>query len=527
MTDPNPVARRRTFAIISHPDAGKTTLTEKMLLFGGAIQLAGEVRAKANRRKTRSDWMGIERERGISVVTSVMTFETAGCVFNLLDTPGHEDFSEDTYRTLTAVDSAVMVIDAAKGIEARTRKLFEVCRLRDIPILTFINKMDRETRDPFELIDEIEKTLALDAAPLNWTIGRGRSLAGAYDIRMKRLIPFHAGAEPVVVAGPDDPRLAQLLPEHERAEALDELHLAIEGLKLFDKQAFLEGHMTPVLFGSALKDFGVKELIDALAEFAPSPRAQAAASRIVKADEGKMTGFVFKIQANMDPNHRDRIAFMRVCSGKLARGMRAKLVRTGKSITLSAPQIFFAQYRSLAEEAYAGDVVGIPNHGLLRIGDTLSEGEDIVFRGVPSFAPEILRRVKLADAMKAKKLRDALQQMAEEGVVQVFLPHDGASAIVGVVGALQLDVLTERLDAEYGLPVSFEQSRFEICRWVSADDRAELDRFVNSYPSSMAADLDGAPVFMASSAFNLRYETERWPQIAFTDIKDYQKSKGK
>ncbi|HLX97869.1 MAG TPA: peptide chain release factor 3, partial [Roseiarcus sp.] len=409
MPDPNPVARRRTFAIISHPDAGKTTLTEKMLLFGGAIQLAGEVRAKANRRKTRSDWMGIERERGISVVTSVMTFETAGCVFNLLDTPGHEDFSEDTYRTLTAVDSAVMVIDAAKGIEARTRKLFEVCRLRDIPILTFINKMDRETRDPFDLIDEIEKTLALDAAPLNWTIGRGRSLAGLYDIRAKRLIPFGPDGEPDAVAGPDDPRLAKLLPEHERGQALDELHLAIEGLKHFDEKAFLEGHMTPVLWGSALKDFGVKELIDALAEFAPAPRAQAAASRTVKADEGKMTGFVFKIQANMDPNHRDRIAFLRVCSGQLKRGMRAKLVRTGKPVTLTAPQFFFAQDRSLAEEAFAGDVVGIPNHGLLRIGDTLSEGEEIVFRGVPSFAPEILRRVKLADAMKAKKLREALQ----------------------------------------------------------------------------------------------------------------------
>jgi peptide chain release factor 3 len=523
MSELNPVARRRTFAIISHPDAGKTTLTEKMLLFGGAIQLAGEVRAKANRRKTRSDWMGIERERGISVVTSVMTFEYGACVFNLLDTPGHEDFSEDTYRTLTAVDSAVMVIDAAKGIEARTRKLFEVCRLRDIPIITFINKMDRETRDPFDLIDEIEKTLALDAAPLNWTIGRGRSLAGAYDIRSKRLIPLEPAVEPIAVASPDDPRVAELLPEHERAQALEELHLAIEGLKRFDIEAFLEGHLTPVLFGSALKDFGVKELIDALAEFAPSPRAQAAASRVVKADEGKMTGFVFKIQANMDPNHRDRIAFMRVCSGRLKRGMRAKLVRTGKPVTLSAPQFFFAQDRSLAEEAFAGDVVGIPNHGLIRIGDTLSEGEEIIFRGVPSFAPEILRRVKLADAMKAKKLREALQQMAEEGVVQVFLPSDGAAAIVGVVGALQLDVLAERLGAEYGLPVSFEPSRFEVCRWVSGD-KAELERFLNAYPSSVASDLDGAPVFMASSAFNLRYEQERWPKIAFTDVKDYQKA---
>ena len=520
----DPVARRRTFAIISHPDAGKTTLTEKLLLFGGAIQLAGEVRAKANRRQTRSDWMGIERERGISVVTSVMTFEYGDCVFNLLDTPGHEDFSEDTYRTLTAVDSAVMVIDAAKGIESRTRKLFEVCRLRDIPIVTFINKMDRETRDPFDLLDEVEKTLALDTAPLTWTVGRGRSLAGAYDIRRSRLTPLGKDAVAIAVNGPDDPRVAELLPEHERREALDELKLAVEGLKPFDRRAYLEGHLTPVLWGSALKDFGVRDLIDALAEFAPSPRAQAAATRVVEANEPKMTGFVFKIQANMDPNHRDRIAFMRVCSGTLRRGMRAKLVRTGKSVTLSAPQFFFAQDRSLAEEAFAGDVVGIPNHGLLRIGDTMSEGEDIVFRGVPSFAPEILRRVKLADAMKAKKLREALQQMAEEGVVQVFLPHDGAAAVVGVVGALQLDVLTERLQAEYGLPVSFEQSRFEICRWVSSAEKGELEKFVSAFPASIAADLDGAPVYMASSAFNLRYEQERWPNIRFADVKDYQKT---
>jgi len=416
-----------------------------------------------------------------------------------------------------------MVLDAAKGIEAQTRKLFEVCRLRDTPILTFINKMDREAQEPFTLLDEIEKTLALDTAPLTWTIGRGRALAGAYDLRRRTLRAVAKGSPEIPVAGPDDPAVAALLPEHERAAAIEELTLAVEGCRPFDVKAFLEGHLTPVLFGSALRDFGVRDLIDALAEFAPPPRAQAAAGRIVAADESRMTGFVFKIQANMDPNHRDRIAFMRVCSGRLARGMRAKLVRTGKSITLSAPQFFFAQDRSLAEEAYAGDVVGIPNHGLLRIGDTLSEGEDIVFRGVPSFAPEILRRVKLADAMKAKKLRDALQQMAEEGVVQVFLPHDGSSAIVGVVGALQLDVLTERLDAEYGLPVSFEQSRFEICRWVSAAERVDLERFVAAYPSSMAADLDGAPVFMASSAFNLRYEQERWPAIAFADIKDYQK----
>ena len=523
MTTSDPVSRRRTFAIISHPDAGKTTLTEKLLLFGGAIQLAGEVRAKANRRQTRSDWMGIERERGISVVTSVMTFEYADRVFNLLDTPGHEDFSEDTYRTLTAVDSAIMVIDAAKGIEARTRKLFEVCRLRDIPIVTFINKMDRETRDPFDLLDEIEKTLALDTAPVTWPIGRGRSFAGTFDLRNNTMRQLDEQEIPQKVDGPNDPAVRGLLPGHEAQAFLDETELAREGCKPFDEEAFLEGHLTPVFFGSALRNFGVRDLIDALASFAPPPRGLQATARFVDAREAKMSGFVFKIQANMDPNHRDRIAFMRVCSGKLTRGMKAKLVRTGKTMPINAPQFFFAQDRHIAEEAYAGDVVGIPNHGTLRIGDTLTEGEDIVFRGVPSFAPEILRRVKIGDAMKAKKLREALQQMAEEGVVQVFLPNDGSGAIVGVVGALQLDVLAERLQAEYGLPVSFEQSRFELCRWVAADDDVEMAKFLRAYPSSMAVDLDGAPVFMASSAFTLRYEQEKWPAINFTDIKDYQK----
>src|SRR5437588_563312 len=417
----NPIDRRRTFAIISHPDAGKTTLTEKLLLFGGAIQLAGEVRAKANRRQTRSDWMNIERQRGISVVTSVMTFEYGDHVYNLLDTPGHEDFSEDTYRTLTAVDSAVMVIDAARGIEARTRKLFEVCRLRDIPIITFVNKMDRESRDPFDLLDEIEKTLALDTTALTWPIGRGRDFAGTYDLRRNTLRRLDADASEIKVSGPRDPQIASVSSERVAEEAAGEI----------------------------------------------------------------------------------------------------ELVRTGKPIALNAPQFFFAQERSVADEAYAGDVVGIPNHGTLRIGDTLTEGENIVFRGVPSFAPEILRRVKLGDAMKAKKLREALQQMAEEGVVQLFLPSDGSGAIVGVVGALQLDVLAERLKVEYGLPVSFEPSRFEVCRWIEAEP-GELDKFQRAYPSSIAVDLDGAPVFMAQSAFNLRYEQERWPAITFNEIKDYQ-----
>ncbi|MCD6071018.1 MAG: peptide chain release factor 3, partial [Microvirga sp.] len=495
----------------------------KLLLFGGAIQLAGEVKAKKNRVSTRSDWMGIEKERGISVVTSVMTFEYGDCVFNLLDTPGHEDFSEDTYRTLTAVDSAIMVIDAAKGIEARTRKLFEVCRMRDIPIVTFINKMDREARSPFDLLDEIEKTLALDTAPVTWPISQGRSFAGTFDLRRNVVRRIDTDEEPTPVSGPDDPKLMSLLPPEEADAWQEEVMLAQEACKPFDLESFREGHLTPVFFGSALRNFGVRDLIDALAAYAPPPRGQEADKRLVEAGEPKMSGFVFKIQANMDPNHRDRIAFMRICSGKLQRGMKAKLVRTGKPMSLNSPQFFFAQDRAIADEAWAGDVVGIPNHGTLRIGDTLTEGEDLVFRGVPSFAPEILRRIKLQDAMKAKKLREALQQMAEEGVVQLFVPQDGSGAIVGVVGALQLDVLKERLAAEYGLPIDYDPTRFSICRWITADDPRELDKFIESHLSAMARDLDDAPVFMAPNQFNLQYEVDRYKAIQFSDVKDYQK----
>jgi peptide chain release factor 3 len=513
------VARRRTFAIISHPDAGKTTLTEKLLLFGGAINLAGQVKAKKNRRNTRSDWMEIERERGISVATSVMTFEYDERVFNLLDTPGHEDFSEDTYRTLTAVDSAVMVIDAAKGIEARTLKLFEVCRLRDIPIVTFINKMDRETRDPFELLDEIEKTLALDTAPITWPIGRGRDFIGTFDIASGsvRLMEEDGRTGPLQKIAFAE--LAARNPNLGASALEEEFSLAKGACKRFDGKSFLEGHLTPVFFGSALKNFGVADLLDALGAFAPPPRAQAADVRLVAADEPRMTAFVFKIQANMDPNHRDRIAFARLCSGKLARGMKAKQVRTGKSISLHTPQFFFAQDRALADEAYAGDVVGIPNHGTLRIGDTLTEGEELNFMGVPSFAPEIIRRVKLADAMKAKKLKQALQEMAEEGVVQVFRPLDGSPALVGVVGALQIDVLKVRLDAEYGLEVGFENSEFQLARWISGE-RKKLEEFVESKRSSVAEDLDGDPVFLARNQFDLEYTAERAPGIGFVDIKD-------
>jgi peptide chain release factor 3 len=510
------VARRRTFAIISHPDAGKTTLTEKLLLFGGAINLAGQVKAKGERRNTRSDWMKIERERGISVVTSVMTFEFENLVFNLLDTPGHEDFSEDTYRTLTAVDSAVMVIDAAK--------LFEVCRLRDIPIITFINKMDRESRDTFDLLDEIEKTLALDTTPMTWPVGRGRDFLGTYDVTTGGVRLLEGGGAKTGAAQQID--IADLAGRNANLDVgaiKDELALVSEACQPFELEAFREGHLTPVYFGSALRNFGVGDLLEGLGKFAPPPRAQDSNLRKVEAAEPRMSAFVFKIQANMDPNHRDRIAFARLCSGKLTRGMKAKLVRTGKNMSLSSPQFFFAQDRALADEAYAGDVVGIPNHGTLRIGDTLTEGEDITFVGVPSFAPEIVRRVRLTDAMKAKKLKEALQQMSEEGVVQVFRPRDGAPALVGVVGPLQLDVLKARLDAEYSLPVEFEVSEFQLARWVASDDRKKLDAFIAANGSGIADDVDGDPVFMAKNEFYLGYTRERAEGIVFSSIKDVKK----
>jgi peptide chain release factor 3 len=514
------VERRRTFAIISHPDAGKTTLTEKLLLFGGAIQLAGQVRAKRERRSTRSDWMAIERERGISVVTSVMTFEYDGRVFNLLDTPGHEDFSEDTYRTLTAVDSAVMVIDAAKGIEARTRKLFEVCRLRDIPILTFINKMDRESRDPFDLLDEIEKTLALDTAPATWPIGRGKDFVGTYDLASGGVRLMEGdGTTRAPLRQMEIAELAALNPNLDASAVAEELSLVRDACNPFDLAAFREGHLTPVFFGSALKNFGVGDLLDGLGQHAPAPRDQDADKRRVEADEERMTAFVFKIQANMDPNHRDRIAFARLCSGKLTRGMRAKQVRTGKLIGLHTPQFFFAQNRALVEEAYAGDVVGIPNHGALRIGDTLTEGEEINFVGVPSFAPEILRRVRIGDAMKAKKLNQALQELAEEGVVQVFRPTDGSPALVGVVGPLQLDVLADRLAREYGVEVRFEPSEFQLARWITGE-KARVAEFVDGNRSAVAEDLDGDPVCLFRSAFYIDYTLQQWSGVAFTEIKD-------
>lgn len=513
------IARRRTFAIIAHPDAGKTTLTEKLLLYGGAIQLAGQVKAKGGKQNTRSDWMAIEKSRGISVVTSVMTFEYRDTVFNLLDTPGHEDFADQTYRTLTAVDAAVMVIDAAKGIESRTRKLLEICRMRDIPILTFINKMDREAREPLELLDEIEKDLALDTAPMVWPIGKGRGFRGTYDLFSPRVREIDEAPEGTAISGPDDPFIDTLLEPDDARRWREEASLVADACGRFDPKAFREGTLTPVYFGSALRNFGVRDLLDALVAHAPPPRAQVASKRTVDAFEPALSGVVFKIQANMDPNHRDRIAFMRVCSGKLTRGMKVKLVRTGKIMAVQSPQFFFAQDRSVADEAYAGDVVGIPNHGSLRIGDTLTEGEDLTFLGIPSFAPEILRRVRLDDAIKAGKLKKALQELAEEGVVQLFTPVDGSPPMVGVIGALQLDVLADRLLNEYGLATAFEMSSYEMVRWISAETRAAIDQFVEKNRSSIAHDLDGAPVFLAQSGFMLNWTQERAPEITFANIK--------
>jgi peptide chain release factor 3 len=513
-------ARRRTFAIIAHPDAGKTTLTEKLLLKGGAIQLAGHVRAKGNARRTRSDWMKIEQDRGISVATSVMTFEQGGLVFNLLDTPGHEDFSEDTYRTLTAVDAAVMVLDAAKGIESQTRKLFEVCRMRDIPIITFINKMDREARDPFELIDEIESTLALDAAPVAWPVGRASEFAGTYDLLANRFMPVDkAWEDSIPMTSTEDPALARLVGAERAIQLAEEALLAEAGLKQFDLEAFRQGTLTPVFFGSALRDFGVAHLLDGLARYAPPPGMRHADPRDVQPDETALTGFVFKIQANMDPNHRDRVAFVRLCSGRLTKGMRLRQVRTGKQVPVNAPLFFFAKDRQVAEEAWPGDVVGIANHGILRIGDTLTEGENLNFRGVPSFAPEILRNIRLEDPMLAKKLRTALDQLAEEGVVQLFRPLDGSQPVVGVVGQLQLDVLQSRLKVEYGVPAGFDNTIWNEVRWVTGA-KPEMARFADIHRRDAAEDHDGAIVGFFASAWRLGKAAEDFPGLQFHKLRE-------
>ena len=521
---PPEVARRRTFAIISHPDAGKTTLTEKLLLYGGAIQMAGQVRAKGEARRTRSDFMKMEKERGISVSASAMSFDYEGRWFNLVDTPGHEDFSEDTYRTLTAVDAAVMVIDGAKGVESQTRKLFEVCRLRDLPILTFCNKMDRESRDTFEIVDEIQEALALDVTPASWPIGMGRDFLGAYDILHDRIelmdrADRNTRAQSIAIDGLDDPKAAEILPADRLEKLREEVEMARELLPPFDRQAFLEGHMTPIWFGSAINSFGVRELMRGIADYAPPPRFRATATREVSAAEEKVSGFVFKVQANMDPKHRDRVAFVRLCSGHFERGMKLHHVRTAKPMAVSNPMLFLASEREIAEDAWAGDIIGIPNHGQLRIGDALTEGEDLRFTGIPAFAPELLQTVRAGDPMKAKHLDKALTQLAEEGAAKLFKPAIGSGWIVGVVGALQFDVIASRIETEYGLPVRFEPTQFVSARWISGP-KEKLEAFASANRGQMAQDHDGDPVFMTRLQWDIDRVVRDWPEIGLSATKE-------
>ncbi|UWQ94940.1 peptide chain release factor 3 [Rhodobacteraceae bacterium M385] len=527
-TLPPEIARRRTFAIISHPDAGKTTLTEKFLLYGGAIQMAGQVRAKGEARRTRSDFMQMEKDRGISVSASAMSFDFAtpdvNFRFNLVDTPGHSDFSEDTYRTLTAVDAAIMVIDGAKGVESQTQKLFEVCRLRDLPILTFCNKMDRESRDTFEIIDEIQENLAIDVTPASWPIGVGRDFLGCYDLLHDRLELMDRAdrnkvAETVSLKGLDDPALADHVPAELLEKLLEEVEMARELLPAMDIEAFQEGTLTPIWFGSAMNSFGVKELMSGIAEYGPEPQVQNADPRQVSPDEEKVSGFVFKVQANMDPKHRDRVAFVRMVSGHFNRGMKLTHVRSKKPMAISNPVMFLASDRELAEEAWAGDIIGIPNHGQLRIGDALTEGEALRFTGIPSFAPELLQSCRAGDPLKAKHLDKALMQFAEEGAAKVFKPTFGSGFIVGVVGALQFEVLASRIEMEYGLPVRFEASQFTSARWVHGDKDA-VDAFANANKQHIATDNDGDPVYLTRLQWDIDRVGRDYPDINLSATKE-------
>ncbi len=521
---PAEIARRRTFAIISHPDAGKTTLTEKFLLFGGAIQMAGQVRAKGEARRTRSDFMQMEKDRGISVSASAMSFDFDRFRFNLVDTPGHSDFSEDTFRTLTAVDAAIMVIDGAKGVESQTRKLFEVCRLRDLPILTFCNKMDRESRETFDIIDEIQQNLAIDVTPASWPIGQGAAFLGCYDLLNDRLELMDRAdrnkvGQSVVLDGLDDPAMEQHIPTDMLAQLREEVEMARELLPPLDPKSVLEGHLTPIWFGSAINSFGVKELMQGIASYAPEPQPQRTDTREIAPEESKVTGFVFKVQANMDPKHRDRVAFVRLASGHFERGMKLAHVRTKKQMTVASPVLFLAADRELAEEAWAGDIIGIPNHGQLRIGDALTEGEGLRFTGIPSFAPELLQACRAGDPLKAKHLDKALMQFAEEGAAKVFKPQFGSGFVVGVVGQLQFEVLASRIEMEYGLPVRFEPTQFTSARWV-AGDKADVEAFAAANKQHMALDSDGDPVFMTRLQWDIDRVARDYPGIRLTATKE-------
>jgi peptide chain release factor 3 len=515
------ITRRRTFAIISHPDAGKTTLTEKLLWFGGAIQVAGEVRGRKAARHATSDWMELEKQRGISVTSSVMQFPYREHMINLLDTPGHDDFSEDTYRTLTAVDSAVMVIDSVNGVEAQTIKLLNVCRMRDTPILTFINKLDRESRAPIELLDEIESTLGMQCAPMTWPIGMGKSFRGVYHLYNDAISFFDPHAEKgtsETIQGLDNPRLDELI-----GSQADDLRIDVELVRgasnAFDKAAYLSGKQTPVFFGSAINNFGVQSLLDAVVDLSPAPQSRATASRAVNPDEPRFSGFVFKIQANMDPKHRDRIAFLRVCSGRFERGMKIRQVATGKMLAVNNAITFMAQDRTTTDEAYSGDIIGIPNHGTVKLGDTFSEGEALKFTGIPSFAPEHFRRARIKNPLKMKQLQIGLKQLAEEGASQLFRPLMSNDLILGAVGILQFDVVAHRLEHEYGVDVVFESYDCATARWLRGKD-TDLKAIADKYGFNVALDGNEEYVYLAPNRVNLQMAQERYPDIEFLETRE-------
>ena len=518
------IQRRRTFAIISHPDAGKTTVTEKLLLYGGAIQLAGAVKGRKAARHATSDWMQMEQERGISVTSSVMQFPYRDVIINLLDTPGHEDFSEDTYRTLTAVDSALMVIDCAKGVEERTIKLMDVCRLRDTPILTFINKLDREGREPIDLLDEVEEVLDIQCAPVTWPIGMGKRFRGIYHlyndtVRLFEQVENDTAAEGELIEGLDNPRLDEVLGD-QAEELREEIELVRGASHAFDKAAFLAGRLTPVFFGSAINNFGLQELLDAFAEHAPPPQCREAKERPVCPDEEKLTGFVFKIQANMDPKHRDRIAFMRIVSGRFRKGMSLRHVRIGKDVKISKALTFLANAREQAEEAVAGDIIGLHNHGTIQIGDTFTQGEPLKFTGIPNFAPELFRRARLKDPMKMKALQKGLQQLSEEGATQLFRPVINNDLILGAVGVLQFEVVAQRLKDEYNVSCDFEPVSVHTARWVIGPEK-EIERFKAKVQEHVAYDAGDHLVYLAPSRVNLQLIEERWPELEFVATREH------
>ncbi len=517
--------RRRSFAIISHPDAGKTTLTEKLLLFGRAIQMAGTVKGRKAARHATSDWMALEQQRGISVTSSVMQFPYRDCIINLLDTPGHEDFSEDTYRTLTAADSALMVIDCAKGVEQRTIKLMEVCRLRDTPIISFINKLDREGRDPLELLDEVEDILKIRCAPMTWPIGMGKAFKGVFDLYSDTIhlfSPSHGGKiqDGEVIEGLDNPRLDDLFgPVAE--ELRDEVELVRGASHAFDLDAYLAGELTPVYFGSAINNFGVRELLEALVDFAPSPPPRKTLARDVAPDEEKFTGFVFKIQANMDPSHRDRIAFLRICSGQYSQGMKVRHVRIGRDVKIPTAITFMAADREHVEHAYSGDIIGLHNHGTIQIGDTFTQGEELKFTGIPHFAPELFRRARLRDPLRMKALQKGLQELCEEGASQLFRPLNSNDLIVGAVGVLQFDVVAHRLLHEYKVECLFETVNVATARWVECADEKKLDEFKKKAHDNLALDGDGNLTYIAPTRINLDLTMERWPEIEFRSTREH------